>query len=449
MLNMIKYIPLKSGITKAIIYKILIIIVLVFAIPQISLASNNDTIASLIIDDVTPLNSSELRFSLRLVRHSEEWTSYANGTYQIVFSDPNYKIDKSRNVIKFTNKTDLKLYHFVGDEMPIDGYAIDYTIHDSGRISIMIAGPELFQDAKLVPLGGNGILIGEFEISALDSVPIPEELKWMEPYHLYQACAYKLENDSMLNSSIIWNSKDSNIELFDSLNSFINYTNRNSPRPDFILDYFKAKYEGQKLIGLSWQTSSEAFSLGMTVRRGERFNYTVSPEYVQYTTLVDSFSFNPLLVGTGRANEGGFYYLQDTVPDRGVDYCYELSFWKKDKNGIRDSIVARSCVAVPNAVIYEATAAPNPFKESTEIMFWVEDDVTLSAYVRDVQGRDVAILCTNKEFKQNLRQSPHILTFTAPNIATAALYDVLLVAKPINDRQIKQSTANIKVQLIR
>ena len=47
------------------------------------------------------------------------------------------------------------------------------------------------------------------------------------------------------------NYKNSNVELFDSLNSFLYYTYSKPLKPEFVLDNFNAKYEGRKLIGLT------------------------------------------------------------------------------------------------------------------------------------------------------------------------------------------------------
>lgn len=435
--------------------KLVLIILFFFVFASNLFSGNRDTIASLIIDEIAPLNSYAMNFSIRLLRHSDVWSSYANGTYQITFDDPSYKFNKLFDSVRFTGRTDLKIFNGIDMSMPIDGYGFDCSIHDSGRISIMIAGPEKFIDAKLVPKDDKGILIGEFQVFTTDSSKaLPEGLLWMEPYHLYQACAYKLAEDSLLAQNVVWNYKDSNVELFDSLNADVKYTYRKMPKPDFVLDYFNAVYEGKKMIGLNWKTSSEAFSEGMTIKRGIRSMYSQKIEEVEYNEVIATYNdaadpYSKLMRGTGIAGKGSTYYIPDIAPIRGAEYCYELAFRKKDKLGVRDSILARSCVTVPNAVIYQATAAPNPFRETTQIMFWVEDDVTLSAYVRDVDGREIDVLCKDVEYKQNLKMPPHVLNFSGEKLATAGLYEVLLVAKPINDDTITQSTASIKIQLIR
>ena len=124
-----------------------------------------DTIASLVIDNIRLTQADEMLFKLRLLRHSDNWSSYANGTYQLVFNSDDAEVDPDSMSIEFTGNTDLKMYIAPGGgSMPVDGYAIESAINENKRISIMVAGPEEFKDARFVPKNDSGIVIGEFRL---------------------------------------------------------------------------------------------------------------------------------------------------------------------------------------------------------------------------------------------------------------------------------------------
>jgi hypothetical protein len=419
-------------------------------IAQTPKITTKDTLATLVLDNVVLGASNELSFELRLLRFSDKWINYANGTYQIIFDDNNIKINKDSLDIQFSGKSDLKLETFSGGaSMPTAGYSIDAQISFNNRISVMVAGPQDFLDCKSVPKGDSGILIGQFVLKGKNGFLLPEKIKWMEPYIMYQACAYKLPQDSLIAPFVVWNYKNSNIELFDSVNSVVLYKTKSVEPPNFALDFFKVEYEGQKVIDISWKTSSEPFNAGFTLVRGSRYDLTVTPDQVEYKDTIASYPPDLYMKGVGKMGEGALYFIQDTVADRGYDYCYQLSYRKENRYERKDTIIARACANVPNAVIYEATAAPNPFKNDTKIMFWLEDDVTLTSYVRDLTGREIRRLCTDKPFKQNMKKDPHILDFSADDLSANGLYEVVLIGIPIKDSSIKQSTATIKLQLLR
>lgn len=410
-----------------------------------------DTIATLVIDDTRLISADELVFKLRLLRHSDHWTAYANGTYQIVFDAEDVKVDKDSLDVSFTGVSDLKMFVSTGGgQMPIDGYAIETAINENNRISIMVAGPEEFKDAIFVPHNDSGIVIGQFILKGKNGFYMPDKLKWLKPYNLFQASAYKLPEDSLISPGVIWQYKNSNIELYDTLGSDVMFQNTLNPGSnEFALDYFNVEYDGQKVINISWKTSSEPYNQGFILKRGYRMTPDQKVSEIEYKDIVASYPPNFELKGTGTVGKGGLYFWQDTVPYRGIDYCYQLEYKKRKRYEEENILLAQKCVPVPNAVIYAANASPNPFKESTEIRFWLEDDVTLTAFVRDLAGKEIERLCTNKMYKFNMKQDPHILPFNASALAANGLYEVVLIGIPINDQNVTQSTAMIKIQLLK
>lgn len=409
-----------------------------------------DTIASLVIDNIRLTQADEMLFKLRLLRHSDNWSSYANGTYQLVFNSDDAEVDPDSMDIEFTGTTDLKLFVSSGGGMPIDGYAIESTINDNKRISIMVAGPEEFKDARFVPNNDSGIVIGEFRLKGKNGFLMPEKVKWLQPYHLFQACAYKLPEDSLLAAGMIWQYKDANIELYDTLGGSIEFIIKdNVDENQFVLDFFNVEYDGQKLVNVSWRTSSEPYNQGFILKRGVRRDPLQLAGEVEYKEVIASYPPNLDLKGTGIVGKGGLYFWQDTAKYRGLDYCYQLEYVKKKRYVEENIVLANKCLSIPNAVIYAANATPNPFQDRTQIRFWLEDDVYLTAYVRDVRGKEIERLCSDKMYKFNLHQDPHILDFNASDLSANGLYEVVLIGTPINDKSVTQSTAMIKIQLLR
>jgi len=423
-------------------------ILLFVAIYSISLFSNNnaiakettdrDTIATIALSDVKLISSTELSFKIRLIRHSDKWFSFANGTYQIVFDVPGIDINSDSMDIVFTGNTDLKLYVSPGggNELPTDAYIIRPTINNQNkRISIFIAGPETFADAKYVPINDSGIVLGEFTVRGKNNFLMPDRLRWLEPVQFYQACAFKLDHDSLLAPGVVYQYTDANLELNDTLKHFIVYQNNTDEK--FILDYFRVTYEGQKVVNIDWKTSSEPFNAGFILKRGIRTDQYMSPDLVNYTDTIASYPPDILYKGTGKNGIGGLYFKQDTVQFRNVDYCYQLEYVKRKFEVDSVKLLARQCINIPNAVIFSATSAPNPFTEYTNINFWLEDDSYVTAVVRDIRGREIRTLCKDVPYKFNMRQDPHVLRYEAGADDATGMYEIVIMAIPIKDQSIK------------
>ena len=124
--------------------------------------------------------------------------------------------------------------------------------------------------------------------------------------------------------------------------------------------------------------------------------------------------------------------------------------YNKKRRGATGIIYLDSkCLTVPNAVIYAADATPNPFSETTEIGFWLEDDCYINAFVNDLDGRLIQTFCDGVEYKYNMESDAHKLVINANAFASNGLYEVIIIATPINDKSVTYSQAVIKLQLLR
>lgn len=435
-------------------YKIIVLFLAICGILQHESASAKettfrDTLATIAITDIKYLNTDELGFKIRLIKHSERWLSFVNGTYQISFDAAGLVVNPDSVEIKFTGVTDLRLMVSAGNEtLPKTDYIVRPTISKNNRISIYIAGPEEFKNSIYVPKNDSGIVLGEFVLKSKNGFNIPNKLRWEEPTEFFQACAYKLDKDTLLAPGIVWHNVDDNLEMSDTVKHFVNYIS-NNVEEKFVLDYFKVIYEGQKVVSVQWKTSSEPYNEGFILKRGLRRDKFMPHDSVTYNEIIAYHPKNMELKGTGKNGLGGLYFWLDTVPYRNVDYCYQLEYKHRTFSESKDIFLARACAEIPNAVIFAASAAPNPFVDKTNINFWLEDDSYVTAVVKDVRGRSIRTLCTNVPYKMNMRQSPHVLEYVAGAHDATGVYEVVITALPIKDQSINRSEAFVKIQLVK
>lgn len=428
----------------------IVVIMLIFFAVDFTHAEVKDTLATVLIDNVTLIQPNELGFDIILKRNNNRWGYFANGTFQLEFDSLNYAIKKDNLEFTFTQESDLKLFVPVGDEMPKDAYFIQPVVVDSRRLSIMVAGPEEIINTKYIPEDSRGIKIGSFRLLNKDGSFIPTRLKWMTPANYYQALAYKLEEDSLLSNHIVKEYKNKNIEIYDTTTNFVNYEYRPGPNPVFTLDYFKVKYISNMITNVEWKTSSEAFNKGFILKRGFRFSPDVDCKDVVYDSLVSSYPPDEALKGVDKNGEGAIYSVNNQIPIRGPEYCYKLSYVRAYKN-IDTVDLACGCVPVPNAVISFAQANPNPFSEYTDLDFTLDDDVYLTINVSDLTGKEIDKILDHKLMKRGrYPETTGIqLRFKPKASSTNGMYQIVFIAYPINDKTVDKSTAMLKVQYIK
>ncbi|MGQ9819926.1 MAG: hypothetical protein ACUVQ1_08430 [Candidatus Kapaibacteriales bacterium] len=398
------------------------------------------------IDSIELVKPYRLEFSLLLERTSDNWEYWANGTFQIAFDSAGYLPSPDKHTIEYIKgSSDLNVIPIPGI-LPNVSYIITPNVWP-GRFSITIAGPEEYENC-IVPRLGNFIKIGRFAIESKDkSIVLPQRLTWLKPYIYYQACAFKLDQDSIFIPNLYLASTNDNFEMDDGLNSFVTYSILDRPSPRTVLKYFDVEYVGLKQLDLKWETISEYLVKGFIVVRGLRTGNNSSPTDVDFKDTIADFrkpgQRNFSLLGQGTSFEGKEYSFQyDTVEYRGLEYCYKLLYQDFYDNLIT---LAYDCERIPNSIITKATPSPNPFSNSTTIEYIVEDDVILDAFVNDLTGRILVRLINH----QYTSKGKHWVDFLADPNAQEGLYNVVFIAYPIDDPTVELSRAIVKLQLIR
>ncbi|QLH54807.1 MAG: hypothetical protein CH6_4151 [Candidatus Kapaibacterium sp.] len=426
--------------------KLSLLLLVVLSFVSYKMYAQRTILANAVLDSISLSKGDQLEFILRLERASDSWLYFANATFQFAFDSLNYNVSPDRHHIELVpGSSDLPIIAIPGI-LPTVSYIVTPNVLP-GRFSITIAGPEEFSNCVALPLGGNGIKIGKFIIKTKDGTVPPTKLRWLEPYIYYQACAYKIDRDSLFLPNMLLYQVNDNIEMDDGLRSLVNYSTFDRPAPKTVLKYFDADYVGLKKLRLSWETTSEAYVDGFIVVRALRTIDNPEPANLNYSdTVADYRRSDPQnrgLLGLGTSSTGKTYSFEfDSVSYRGLEYCYKLLYRDFFGNYVD---LAYDCERIPNSIITKATPSPNPFSVSTRIDYIVEDDVILDAFVNDFSGRIVTRLLKGVYTPKG----QHSIDFLASYNAQEGLYNVVFIAYPIDDPTVEISRAIVKLQLIR
>ena len=343
-----------------------------------------------------------------------------------------------------------------GNVTPLQGYISSEKIIND-KISLGILGPDTYFESTLIPKNSQ-FLLGRYRITSLDNQYLPRMLSFVPPYSYYQAIAYKTDKDSIFDNSIIWYHTNDDIELFRDSSSVKFIVAAPAILP-FVMDFFKVEYLTTLHNGITWKTKSEFNVAGYTITRALRVSKIYNPDGLKYDTILSwkpGLYYNSEMVGKGNSPAGNFYgQFIDSILYRNVEYCYRLYANLIDEYGNigQDTLLAQACVPIPNAVIVEAKPTPNPFSDRTTIQYKLDDDVYLTVYVIDPTGRIVRKL-NDKETGQlldNKRQTKgiHETEFEPPPYVSVGVYEVILIAYPINDPSVELSRSIVKVVLMR
>jgi len=370
-----------------------------------------------------------LELELFVQRPSLRWERWANATFSFVLPDtlPVQWQQLGMQLIPGTTVLDTNVYRvepFVVWEPLYPGAAFTRP-----RLGLTILGPESFEQAQLIPWD-TLIRLGRVQIFSLDGSYVPYQWNWAQPLDYYQAFACK-----QFDEEPPWHRSDDNLELR------AEYRLQPMRVPAHIVENFRATYVGDRVVALRWESRSEAFNRGFTlVRWWKPFN----TEELRDPVTVADWQSVAALRGLGTSDTGRAYEFLDADRSklRGEEYCYDL--WSTDFSG-QSRYHGRVCVAVPHSVISFAQVEPNPFSDQTVLRYVLEDRVLLSIKVYDLKGKEVQTLMERRE----MPRGSYTLEWRTPAYASQGLYDIVLIAYPVDDPSVELSRAVVKAQLVR
>jgi hypothetical protein len=408
------------------------------------------------IENIVFVDPQTLEFTLTLKRTSPNWERWANGTFQfqIVGVSSNRYDPSAMRVELLQNSSDLPIAAYTN--APLSAYSYCISLHP-GWISVFIYGPDEYRDAKFFPLD-SALRLGRFRITMTDGGRIGSTVAWMEPLDYYQANAYKLKVDSIA-YGVHWYSADDNVEMrnyprIDATQEVIVRTDsfRVAPAPEPCLtlktDSFRAEYLGDRLVQLHWSTLCEQGVRGFVIRR-RCLCSSLPPSKTEFREIRRfGIPFDTALYSKGTTTVGFDYSMStpDTVEFRDIGYEYELSAIMYD--GSRRFLDTTS-IRIPISVISSATVYPNPATTQATIRYTVEDRVRITAKVYDVTGKELALLLDNQIVPRSQPGTVNTIVWNAPDQASQGLYNVVLIARPVDDPTVELSRAILKIQLLR
>lgn len=393
-----------------------------------------------------------LELEFKVIRINDSFlTNWANSTLMVGFDDI---IDFNNiGVVEHPDQSTIK---YKDPTHPSFGaYRTQIDITDD-RLAFGFLGPYTNDSTIFIPLeGGTAITMGKYYVYTKDGTPFPRgsteeedgvRFVWRSPVEYYQDFAFKtaLPIDSL--SVAGWFLEDDNVPAVGAGLNSVFFKNDSSSRPRMILEYFKARYASNLKVVCEWKTRSEAFNKGFILKRGLMPFDEIDPEKVEYDTDIADYREpqNALaMTGLGTRDPGKSYrYRFDTVSFRNFVYCYELLYQDNSDNIIS---LAKSCVNIPNAVLTYLQANPNPASKVAQVEYTVEDDVYLTCGIYDVIGRRILSIYED----QFVNIGTHTFSVNLPENLASGVYDIVMVAIPINDNSVEKSTGIFKLQVIK
>lgn len=415
-----------------------------------------DTVSLVRVSDVSQATPNSLDFNLEISRVSGIWSHLANGTFQLSLTGPNGNLIRFPNSsITFLDTSDLPLDTFNAVELKKYTLATQTITDDiKTRFSIAILGPDTFPNTTPIPLlnadSSNFILLGRFRITT-DTLIQGSDLTFYFPTDYYQAIAYKRMSDSTL-SGVTWHTESNNVQMKDGKTISTKYIGSKLDDQGMQIINFKATYLGQKKVRVSWESLSEVSNKGFLVKREIRpFGFlnndnNVLKEYLGECTTcsLPNETLNKIseFNGLGTSKTGKLYSYDETVDYRGEQYIYRLY-----SQNFRNAIIEHDSteLVVPNAIISFAQANPNPLSSSTNVEYFVEDDVLLTVKVYDSKGSEIETIMD----KQQVSRGTYNFTYNASILSQQGFYGMWFVANPIDDPAVELSRALIKLQVLR
>ena len=378
-------------------------------------------------------------------------TDWANSTFMVRFDDV---VDYANiGVVEHPDQTGIP-YNDPTSSV-FGNYTARIDIADD-RIAFGYLGPFTYDSTLFIPLDSDTtVTVGRYYVYTKDGTQFPRgswekedgtRFLWARPVEYYQDFAFK--TDIPIDSLTVagWFQENDNVPAIGKNFNRVLFKNDSSWRPEMILEYFTARYASNLKVVLDWRTRSEAFNKGFIIRRGLMPFDETDPEVVNYDTEIADYRNlrdEEALTGLGTRFPGKTYrYRFDTVSFRNYVYCYELLYQDDSDNIIS---LAKACVNVPNAVLTYLQANPNPASETAQVEYTVDDDVYLTSGVYDLLGRKIVSIHED-EF---VKIGTHTFTIDLPENLASGMYDIIMIAIPINDQSVEKSTGVFKLQVIR
>jgi len=320
------------------------------------------------------------------------------------------------------------------------------------RMSVMMLSPDSVGDCKKMPNVGDSLLVGRYTLSTMDGSFINDTTAFVDDDRQL-AMSFKIDHDSVTGVGAtrnVWYVKHDNVP-FGSTVQFIS----EPPPPDScnaVFD-FRGVYIGDLAVTLAFDVNDEHCYRGYWIERALLDRRTPGAMNFQPLPRIN-FNIDPSLKSCRCLRPQSRNGYTDTVEFRREEYAYRLmgvlqSYYTGDTVAI-DTVFIR----VPNAIISNAVLLENPFANSTTVRFNCDDRVSLTGSVFDLGGRLVANLLDESDNPIINREYPkgvaYRARFKASVLASQGLYNIVLVAVPINDSSVsEQSRVVLKGQLMR
>jgi len=421
---------------------------------------SRDTLIRISIENFKPDPQNHLtRFDIYLIRTSDVWHLWENATFQIEFlrnggvpiDYENYEIevDVSRSEI-VTTYTGTPVYQIGANILN------DANNPANSRVMLIVLGPEDPVDSKVFAEFSKLKLCTVILKPKNSNTPLTTRIEWKEPFDYYQAIAYKYidQVNSVPDYVIVANENDHIEMIWNTVYDTI------LPLPETQLRYFEVEYTGNLNVVCRYATMAEHNNAGFVIRRAvyrdtlTQEGYEALPDSIFTVTVGDYRDpvFTSRMQGLGESRFGKEYDpIPDEIDNRMVNYVYRLFYEHIDDEDGLHKIATRNLIT-PNAVIFKATASPNPCRDISYIEYKLDDDVYLTCEVYDQNGKKIKTLSDDVNgllYKTYVPRGTYTAVFDATDLASQGFYNVIFIAYPINDKNVEISTASVKVQLIR
>jgi len=371
-------------------------------------------------------------FDIWLTRLNDTWQRWANCTVRIDLVD----VAVTGGV---TSTTYRCTYVESSSDMPTGPYSdramTTYAIRPdivNGRIRIVVIGPDSVDQA--IPIAQTPLRIGRFELSRTDGSSVSTALAFAEPLAMWQANAGKLMRDSVTSEAYgvaTWFDRHDNVPLRTA------YAVRSSSVScDTASIYaFRSTYAGDLDVQLDFDVECETTLLGFVVERS--LVNPINPERLTFEPRQQlSYDTNPLLLAKrGMVTRRQINGVRDTVEGRREVYAYRLVGIEASSG--RAIVYDTVFVAIPGAIIANASVLENPFQERIRIRFDVLDRVRVTARVYDLQGAMLGVLSNDQgvplvQFPL-ARGTDYMGEFRLDETASQGLVNIVLIGVPDED----------------